>query len=86
MRHTSPVEFYCQWERMWHAAKKVFMELYLKNFVTNWTAEGLVDPLMYKKTVTGFRYPRACRIRKYQIENRLQSLVPPSTNFFQNVI
>jgi hypothetical protein len=34
-------------------------------------AEGLVDPnLMNKKTVTGFRYPRACRIRKYQIENR----------------
>jgi hypothetical protein len=33
-------------------------------------AEGLVDPnLRYKKTVTGFRYPRACRIRKYQIEN-----------------
>jgi hypothetical protein len=33
-------------------------------------AEGLVDPnLMYKKTVTGFRYPRACRYRKYQFEN-----------------
>jgi hypothetical protein len=34
-------------------------------------AEGLVDPnLRNKKTVTGFRYPRACRFRKYQFENR----------------
>jgi hypothetical protein len=34
-------------------------------------AEGLVGPnLRYKKTVTGFRYPRACRFRKYQFENR----------------
>jgi hypothetical protein len=34
-------------------------------------AEGLVDPnLMYKKTVTAFEYPRACRFRKYQFENR----------------
>jgi hypothetical protein len=34
-------------------------------------AEGLVDPkVVNKKTVTGFRYPRACRIRKYQFENR----------------
>jgi hypothetical protein len=34
-------------------------------------AEGLVDPnSQYKKTVTGFRYPRACRFRKYQLENR----------------
>jgi hypothetical protein len=34
-------------------------------------AGGLVDAnLMYKKTVTGCRYPRACRFRKYQFENR----------------
>jgi hypothetical protein len=34
-------------------------------------AEGLIDPnSQYKKTVTGFRYPRACRFRKYQFENR----------------
>jgi hypothetical protein len=34
-------------------------------------AEGRVDPnTQYKKTVTGFEYPRACRFRKYQIENR----------------
>jgi hypothetical protein len=52
----------------------------LKIYTNTWEltsphhAEGPVDPnLMYKKTVTGFRYPRACRIRKYQIENRLPS-------------
>jgi diadenosine tetraphosphatase ApaH/serine/threonine PP2A family protein phosphatase len=34
-------------------------------------AEGRVDPDdVAKKTVTGFRCPRACRIRKYQFENR----------------
>jgi hypothetical protein len=43
--------------------------------------EGQVDPKMYKKTVTGFRYPRACRIRKYQIENTLPSL--PLPTFFK---
>jgi hypothetical protein len=32
--------------------------------------------------VTDFGYPRACRFRKYLIENRS----PSSTNFFQNVI
>jgi hypothetical protein len=42
-------------------------------------AEGLVDPfLTYKKTVTGFRYPRACRIRKCQISNRLWKLPLPT--------
>jgi hypothetical protein len=42
-------------------------------------AEGLVDPILpYKKTVIGFRYPRACRIRKYQIENRLWELPLPT--------
>jgi hypothetical protein len=40
----------------------------------------------YKKTVTGFRYPRACRFRKYQFENRSWVMGAPSTNFFQNVI
>jgi hypothetical protein len=45
-------------------------------------AEGLVDPnLMYKKNVTGFRYSRACSIRKYQIVNRLKSL--PLVTFFK---
>jgi hypothetical protein len=37
----------------------------------------------YKKKVTEFGYFRACRLRKYQIENRLPNL--DSTNFFQNV-
>jgi hypothetical protein len=45
-------------------------------------AEGLVDPnLMNKKTVTGFRYPRACRFRKYQFENRSWEL--PLPTFFK---
>jgi hypothetical protein len=38
----------------------------------------------HKKTVTGFRYPRACRFRKYQFENKVTGA--PPTNFFQNVI
>jgi hypothetical protein len=32
---------------------------------------------VYKKTVTDFRYPRACRLRKYQIENRSPELPRP---------
>jgi hypothetical protein len=45
-------------------------------------AEGLVDlNLMNKKTVTGFRYPRACRFRKYQFENRSWEL--PLPTFFK---
>jgi hypothetical protein len=45
-------------------------------------AEGLVDPsLRYNKTVTGFRYPRACRFRKYQFENRSWEL--PLPTFFK---
>jgi hypothetical protein len=45
-------------------------------------AEGLVDPKVgYKKTVTGFRYPRACRFRKYQFENRSWEL--PLPTFFK---
>jgi hypothetical protein len=32
-------------------------------------AEGLVDPKVLAK-VTDFGYPRACRFRKHQIENR----------------
>jgi hypothetical protein len=49
-------------------------------------AEGLVDPnLRYKKTVTGFRYTRAGRFRKYQFENRSWELPwgAPSTIFFK---
>jgi hypothetical protein len=45
-------------------------------------AEGLVDPKVgYKKTVTGYRYPRACRFRIYQFENRLWEL--PLPTFFK---
>jgi hypothetical protein len=34
-------------------------------------AEGQVDPDdLAKKSVTDFGYPRACRYRKYQFENR----------------
>jgi hypothetical protein len=45
--------------------------------------EGRVDPnTQYKKTVTGFEYPRACRFRKYQIENRSWELRLPT--FFKN--
>jgi hypothetical protein len=34
-------------------------------------AEGRVDPDdLAKKSVTDLRYPRACRFRKYQFENR----------------
>jgi hypothetical protein len=36
--------------------------------------------------VTDFGYPRACRFRKYQIENRYPDRGAYSTNFFQNVI
>jgi hypothetical protein len=46
-------------------------------------AEGLVQPKMYKKTVTGFRYPGACTFRKYQIENRLPSLALPLPTVFR---
>jgi hypothetical protein len=41
----------------------------------------LTQILTYKKTVTGFRYPRACRIRIYQIENKLWKL--PLPTFFK---
>jgi hypothetical protein len=34
-----------------------------------------------QKTVTGFRYPRACRFRKYQFENRSWEL--PLPTFFK---
>jgi hypothetical protein len=47
-------------------------------------AEGLVDPKVgYKKTVTGYRYPRACRFRIYQFENRLWEL--PLPTFFKTL-
>jgi hypothetical protein len=32
--------------------------------------DELTQLTSHSKTVTGFRYPRACRIRKYQFENR----------------
>jgi hypothetical protein len=38
-------------------------------------AEGLVDPKSQKMMVSDFRYPRACRLRKYQIE--ISSLYQP---------
>jgi hypothetical protein len=43
-------------------------------------AEGRVDldDVAKKKTVTGFRCPRACRIRKYQFENRSWELRLPT--------
>jgi hypothetical protein len=38
-------------------------------------AEGLVNPkVRAKKTVTDFRYPRACRFRKHQILSRSPDL------------
>jgi hypothetical protein len=40
-------------------------------------AEGLINPkVLAKKAVTDFGYPRACRIRKYQID-RLGQLPTP---------
>jgi hypothetical protein len=47
-------------------------------------AEGLVDPnrLEYKMK-TDFGYPRACRFRKYHIENRLWEL--PLPTFFKTL-
>jgi hypothetical protein len=57
----------------------------LKKTVGSYThhAEGLVDPkvLAKKKPVTGFRYPRACKFRKYQKINRSWSL--PLPTFFK---
>jgi hypothetical protein len=38
-------------------------------------AEGLVNP---KEKVTDFGYPRACRFRKHQIENRFTELALPT--------
>jgi hypothetical protein len=38
----------------------------------------LTQKSMHLKTVTDFRYPRACRFRKYQIENRLWELPLPT--------
>jgi hypothetical protein len=41
-------------------------------------AEGLVYPkVRAQKKVTDFGYPRACRFRKYQIENRSPELTRP---------
>jgi hypothetical protein len=42
-------------------------------------AEGLVNPKVRgQKKVTDFGYPRACRFRKYQIENRSPELTRPT--------
>jgi hypothetical protein len=35
-----------------------------------WAHHADPDDLAKKNSVTEFRYPRACRIRKYQFENR----------------
>jgi hypothetical protein len=38
---------------------------------TEWGLRDLLtQKFMDKKTVTDFKYPRACRFRKYQIENK----------------
>jgi hypothetical protein len=44
--------------------------------------DELTQLTSHSKTVTGFRYPRACRIRKYQFENRSWEVPPPT--FFKN--
>jgi hypothetical protein len=42
-------------------------------------AEGLVNPkVRANKKVTDFGYPRACRFRKHQIENRSPDLHLPT--------
>jgi hypothetical protein len=43
-------------------------------------AEALVNPKVreLKKKVTDFGYPRACRFRKHQIENRFPKLTLPT--------
>jgi hypothetical protein len=42
-------------------------------------AEGLVDPKVRAiKKVTDFGYPRACRFRKHQNENRFPELALPT--------
>jgi hypothetical protein len=42
-------------------------------------AEGLVNPkVCAQKKVTDFGYPRACRFRKNQIENRFPELAQPT--------
>jgi hypothetical protein len=47
------------------------LKLYLVILLNADHAEGLVEPNFdLQKTVTGFRYPRACKIRKYQIERK----------------
>jgi hypothetical protein len=47
-------------------------------------AEGLVNPKVRdKKKVTDFGYPRACRFRKCQIENRSPKLARPT--FFKTI-
>jgi hypothetical protein len=44
--------------------------------------DELTQMTSQKKSVTDFRYPRACRIRKYQFENRSWEL--PLPTFFKN--
>jgi hypothetical protein len=43
--------------------------------------DELTQLTLHSKTVTGFRYPRACRIIKYQFENR--SWEVPRPTFFK---
>jgi hypothetical protein len=44
--------------------------------------DELTQMTLQKKSITDFRYPRACRIRKYQFENRSWEL--PLPTFFKN--
>jgi hypothetical protein len=47
--------------------------------------DELTQKFSHFNKITVFGYPRACRFRKYQFENR-SIMGAPSTNFFQNVI
>jgi hypothetical protein len=38
--------------------------------IYNMLRDELTQLTLHSKTVTGFRYPRACRIINYQFENR----------------
>jgi hypothetical protein len=46
--------------------------------------DELTQLTSHSKTVTGFRYPRACRIRKYQFENRSYAWEGFLPTFFKN--
>jgi hypothetical protein len=59
----------CSLFLLYYNLQPSILNRYLDRILAPYThhAEGLVDPKMYNKNVTWFRYPRACRIRKYQI-------------------